>query len=310
MSIRVMSRVWDHSAQVGGPLLLLLALADFADDDGYCWPKQANLATKARCSVRAVRYQLERLTAAGEIERSDGRGRGVGSVYRILTGLAQTTKPAEIAAFTPDKKRQSATKKAAIAGTQNRQSATKKAAIQCRPIENRQEPSLTTPVREPSKALKRAAHPEEGPFRAREAPPPDGPPLRLAAPARIDDGIPDGAIPPDLLAAFLDGCGLDSDLSPAKHLQEARYWAYTLAKRRPAFTASEVKAAARNWHRKFPDREPKDILPPHPEQLAHWTSYRRAGKAQQRAISQSRERAASGAGAERRGHSLVPCVER
>jgi hypothetical protein len=35
MSIRVMTKVWDHSTQKGSTLLLLLALADHAADDGF-----------------------------------------------------------------------------------------------------------------------------------------------------------------------------------------------------------------------------------------------------------------------------------
>ena len=38
MSIRVMTQVWDTSEQKGSALLLLLALADHAADDGFCWP--------------------------------------------------------------------------------------------------------------------------------------------------------------------------------------------------------------------------------------------------------------------------------
>lgn len=157
MSIKVMSRVWDHSEQEGGDLLLLLALADWADDDGYCWPKQAQLAAKARCSVRAVRDQLVRLTDAGEIERSDGRGRGVGSTYRVLTGLAETTNGATPAAFAADKKRQVEARKAAAAAafearkaagsdTEKRQIEAQKAADCCRPIENHQDTSEDTSI--------------------------------------------------------------------------------------------------------------------------------------------------------------------
>jgi hypothetical protein len=34
MSIRVMTAVWDHADVSGGDLLVLLAMADFAADDG------------------------------------------------------------------------------------------------------------------------------------------------------------------------------------------------------------------------------------------------------------------------------------
>jgi hypothetical protein len=38
MSIKVMSQVWEHSTRKGTRLLLLLALADFANDEGICYP--------------------------------------------------------------------------------------------------------------------------------------------------------------------------------------------------------------------------------------------------------------------------------
>ena len=34
MSIKVQSHVWEHSPAKGGELLILLAIADFADDNG------------------------------------------------------------------------------------------------------------------------------------------------------------------------------------------------------------------------------------------------------------------------------------
>lgn len=87
MSIKVMSRVWDHSEQEGSRLLVLLAMADWADDDGYCWPKIAVLAHKARVDERTVQRCLADLVEAKELERSGGGGRGRSSTYRVVTGL-------------------------------------------------------------------------------------------------------------------------------------------------------------------------------------------------------------------------------
>ena len=52
MSIKVMNRVWDESQHKGSTLLLLLAIADHAADDGYCWPNVKTLAQKIRMSRR------------------------------------------------------------------------------------------------------------------------------------------------------------------------------------------------------------------------------------------------------------------
>jgi len=86
MSIRVMTSVWDDArTQAHGELLVLLALADWANDDGYCWPTVPALAAKARLSERAVQQILGRLIATGRIRRISGGGRGHASEYRVLT---------------------------------------------------------------------------------------------------------------------------------------------------------------------------------------------------------------------------------
>jgi len=69
-----MARVWAHSQATGGGLLVMLALADFANDEGECWPHVATLAEKARLKMRAVQYLLPKLEAAGEIRRIKSNG--------------------------------------------------------------------------------------------------------------------------------------------------------------------------------------------------------------------------------------------
>jgi DNA-binding IscR family transcriptional regulator len=86
MSIRVMTSVWDDTrTQTHSELLVLLALADWASDDGYCWPTVPALAAKARLSERAVQQILGRLTATGRIRRIAGGGRGHANQYQVLT---------------------------------------------------------------------------------------------------------------------------------------------------------------------------------------------------------------------------------
>jgi hypothetical protein len=41
-----MNAVWEHSAQTGSALLMLLAVADFADDAGSAFPSVSRLAKK------------------------------------------------------------------------------------------------------------------------------------------------------------------------------------------------------------------------------------------------------------------------
>jgi len=86
MSIRVMTSVWDDlRTQAHSELLVLLALADWANDDGYCWPTISALATKARLSERAVQQILGRLTTTGRIRRIQGGGRGRANRYQVVT---------------------------------------------------------------------------------------------------------------------------------------------------------------------------------------------------------------------------------
>jgi len=84
MSIKMMSAVWSDSPQEGGTLLVLLALADFADDDGKCWPNNETLAAKARLSKRQVNRVLAILNEAGEIVLPPGDTRHVGRENPIV----------------------------------------------------------------------------------------------------------------------------------------------------------------------------------------------------------------------------------
>jgi hypothetical protein len=52
MSIHCANRVWEHSTQKDNALLLLLALADCADEHGFAFPGQETLTAQTRLSVR------------------------------------------------------------------------------------------------------------------------------------------------------------------------------------------------------------------------------------------------------------------
>lgn len=74
MSIGVMSRVWAESQHAGTELLVMLALSDFSDDDGICYPSIAKLATKCRTTPRHANRLIAALVASGELEVLVGRG--------------------------------------------------------------------------------------------------------------------------------------------------------------------------------------------------------------------------------------------
>lgn len=92
VSIRVMTQVWDRSSQKGSPLLLMLAIADNANDAGEAWPSVATLAKKVRMSERAVHYLIERVKASGELQVDEGGGRHHTNLYKItLKGEVEIT---------------------------------------------------------------------------------------------------------------------------------------------------------------------------------------------------------------------------
>lgn len=66
MSVKIMSMVFDRYPEGGGEMLLALALADHANDQGESIrPSIASLAEKTRQSERSVQYQLRRMEESG-----------------------------------------------------------------------------------------------------------------------------------------------------------------------------------------------------------------------------------------------------
>lgn len=79
MSVRAMT--WAMEQKVGNPTtkLILMALADFADEEGKCFPSQGRLAEIAECSVDTVQRHLTKAEQASLIVRQKrGSKRGGG----------------------------------------------------------------------------------------------------------------------------------------------------------------------------------------------------------------------------------------
>jgi len=79
-----MARVWELSRHSGTHLLMMLAIADFADDDGNAYPAVATLATKCRMKERNARYLLQELAASGELAVKRNKGPMGVNRYRIV----------------------------------------------------------------------------------------------------------------------------------------------------------------------------------------------------------------------------------
>lgn len=68
MSLRATTLVWERANAKGGALLLMLAIADYAKDDGrFAFPSNKKLAEKTRLTVRAIQFVLRQLEADGEL---------------------------------------------------------------------------------------------------------------------------------------------------------------------------------------------------------------------------------------------------
>ena len=104
MSILAMTWAWGLMELDQSQTLVLLALADAANDEGVCWPSQAEIGRKARLKDRAVRNQIRSLEAAGLLSvsrRATPQGRKT-NVYRLNVGCdfsLQSKQPARNAGW-------------------------------------------------------------------------------------------------------------------------------------------------------------------------------------------------------------------
>ena len=84
MSIRVMTQVWGSGRFDGNQLLLLLALADFADDGGgNVFPSVQKMAEKTRAARRTVQRNLRELVKDGVLVEVRRATRNFPAEYRI-----------------------------------------------------------------------------------------------------------------------------------------------------------------------------------------------------------------------------------
>ena len=94
MSIKIMNEVWQNAPVKDGALIVLLALADWADDDGECFPLIGQIATKSRMSERNVKRVLSALEEGGLIARSGTiGGRGKRPSYIVKTDFGEPELP-------------------------------------------------------------------------------------------------------------------------------------------------------------------------------------------------------------------------
>ena len=96
MSIKLMSWVWENATQKGSELLLLLAMADSANDTGHCWPSIDTMSRKTRLGKRYIIDLLEKLEKSGNISREkrwDKKGDPTSNMYQVLTPYMGVVNP-------------------------------------------------------------------------------------------------------------------------------------------------------------------------------------------------------------------------
>ena len=76
MSIKLMTAVWDRQDLSSTQKLVLLSLADWANDDGLCWPSIDRLAIKTSMAGRSVQRIIRDLESMGFVRRDEVLGKG------------------------------------------------------------------------------------------------------------------------------------------------------------------------------------------------------------------------------------------
>jgi hypothetical protein len=86
MAIEVQNRVWEHSRAKGTELLLLIKIADYANEQGLAFPSVTTLAKKIRMSERSTQYALAKLQELGELQVMRNAGPHGCNLYRVHIG--------------------------------------------------------------------------------------------------------------------------------------------------------------------------------------------------------------------------------
>lgn len=89
-----MSQVWNMEIDDSTTKLTLMALADFSDDEGYCYPSYEVLAKKISKSKRTAIRAVEKLTELGFLQKEKRElkdGTSSANLYKILSEKDRVT---------------------------------------------------------------------------------------------------------------------------------------------------------------------------------------------------------------------------
>lgn len=96
MSVKIMSAVFESETLGPTERLIMLSLADHADDAGRCYPSIARLRQRTGLSERAVQSNIRSLQAAGYITIIPGAGQGGSNVYIVRPTPAADAPPQQM----------------------------------------------------------------------------------------------------------------------------------------------------------------------------------------------------------------------
>lgn len=87
MSVKIMSFVWDNMELKGNNKLVMLCLADFANDEGYCYPSIETIARKSGIAESTTKGVIKRLVEDGILQKKQ-RSKLGDSGRRVATSNA------------------------------------------------------------------------------------------------------------------------------------------------------------------------------------------------------------------------------
>ncbi len=96
MSVKIMSLIFETECLKPTKRLILLALADHANDEGECYPSIERLCLRTGLGERTVQNNIRQLTEAGFLEIETGGGRKNCNLYRIKTPHIFTKTPQQM----------------------------------------------------------------------------------------------------------------------------------------------------------------------------------------------------------------------
>jgi hypothetical protein len=93
MSVRVMSQVWQLELP-DSQKIVLLALADSANDEGHCWPSMKSLVGKCSKGERTIQGVIQQLCEDGHLTRREVIGKGCNyTVHPRMNCAPQSSRP-------------------------------------------------------------------------------------------------------------------------------------------------------------------------------------------------------------------------